>query len=421
MSASDWLSASYAGSDPLGLAAAAQAVQDNRTQLAQFAIAQAATAMSAGKNDEAISAFKKALAFDANNTSAYNYLGQLYLQKGDTSNAIKSYQQLVRIQSNPNSQDTSSSAPTLEAATLGLANSYLQAKQYTQSEQQFKAAALLDPQDPVPPYTLGQQYLTQGRLGEALTKFQQAGKLSPNDGNVFFAMGSVYNAQGNYSAAATALQTSIQLKPNFPSANYQLGIAYNGLNDQTDVQAQLTILNNTDSSLASQLTAAIKPTMVSFDLGNPANTFNPFLGPGSSLLVQSPSTLSTPNSSQMVSAVIQFSSNMDLDSITNPGNWTISMGNSSQSGYYNDMMPFTDKDATIPMEPVSVNYDGTSDEATVNFELDQNSTGDATIDPQHVVFTYKGQDAAGQSMDPNANAIYGGTDAGFSSSIDILA
>ena len=31
-----------------------------------------ATAMSAGKNDEAISAFKKALAFDANNTSAYN-------------------------------------------------------------------------------------------------------------------------------------------------------------------------------------------------------------------------------------------------------------------------------------------------------------------------------------------------------------
>jgi len=417
----DWLSTSYAGSDPLGLTAAAQAVQDNRTQLAQFAIAQAATSMSAGKNDEAISAFQKALAFDANNTTAYNYLGQLYLSKGDTANAIKSYQQLVRIQSNPNTQDGSSNAPSLEAATLGLANSYLQAKQYTQSEQQFKAAARLDPTDPVPPYTLGQQYLTQGRYSEALTQLQQAGKLSPNDGNVYFAMGSVYNAQGNFSAAVSALQSSIQLKPNFPSANYQLGIAYNGLDNQTGVQQQLTILNNTDGSLATQLTAAIKPTMVGFDTANPANTFNPFLGPGSSLLAQDPSGFLAPNSSQMLSAVIQFSANMDLDSITNPGNWTMSMGDGSQSGYYNDMMPLSDQDATIPMEPVSVTYDATSDEATVNFELSQNATADATIDPQHVVFTYKGEDAAGQTMDPNANSIDGGSDAGFSSGVDLWA
>jgi len=417
----DWLSTSYAGSDPLGLTAAAQAVQDNRTQLAQFAIAQAATSMSAGKNDEAISAFQKALAFDANNTTAYNYLGQLYLSKGDTANAIKSYQQLVRIQSNPNTQDGSSNAPSLEAATLGLANSYLQAKQYTQSEQQFKVAARLDPTDPVPPYTLGQQYLTQGRYSEALTQLQQAGKLSPNDGNVYFAMGSVYNAQGNFSAAVSALQSSIQLKPNFPSANYQLGIAYNGLDNQTGVQQQLTILNNTDGSLATQLTAAIKPTMVGFDTANPANTFNPFLGPGSSLLAQDPSGFLAPNSSQMLSAVIQFSANMDLDSITNPGNWTMSMGDGSQSGYYNDMMPLSDQDATIPMEPVSVTYDATSDEATVNFELSQNATADATIDPQHVVFTYKGEDAAGQTMDPNANSIDGGSDAGFSSGVDLWA
>ena len=418
MSATDWLSAT--GSDPLGLTAAAQAVQDNRTQLAQFAIAQAATAMSAGKNDEAITAFKKALVFDANNTTAYNYLGQLYLTKGDTSNAIKSYQQLVRIQSNPASQDTSTNAPSLESATLGLANSYLQAKKYTQSEQQFNAAAKQNPQDPLPPYTLGQQYLTQGRYSEALTMFQQAGKLSPNDGNVFFGMGSVYNAQGNYDAAATALQTSIALKPNFPSANYQLGVAYNGLDYQTGVQQQLTILNTSDPNLASQLTSVIKPTMVSLDTGNPASTFNPFLGLGTPLLVQAPAALSKPNSSQMLSAVIQFSSNMDMDSITNPGNWGISMGNNTQSGFYNDMMPLSDKDVTIPQEPISVTYDATSDEATVNFQLSQNSTGDATIDPQHVVFTFNGQDAAGQSMDPNANSIDGGTDAGFAS-VDLWA
>lgn len=413
MASSDWLSSSIGGAAPLGIAAAAQAAQDNRTQLAQYAVAQAASAMSAGKNDEAITAFQKALALDANNTTAYNYLGQLYLNKGDTGNAIKSFQQLVRIQSNPSTMDTSSNAPTLEAATLGLANAYLQAKQYPQSEQQFKAAARLDPQDPVPPYTLGQQYLTQGRLSDALTMFQQAGKLSPNDGNVFFAMGEVYNAQGNYSDAVTALQKSIQLKPNFASANYQLGVAYNGLNDQTSVQQQLSILNNSDPNLASQLSAVIKPAITGIDTNNPVNTFNEALGPGTPLFVLDPTNLSAPSSSNMLSAVIQFSKNMDMDSITNPGNWSISMGNGTQSGYYNDMIPVSPGDATIPAEPVSVTWDGTSDEATVNFQLSQNGNGDATIDPQHVVFTFKGQDADGQSMDTNANSIDGSADAAF--------
>ena len=414
MSNSIWLNDNNA-SDALGLTAAYQTAQDNRLQIAQYAIAQAATDLSNGKNDQAITAFKKALAFDPNNTTAYNYLGQLYLSSGDTTNAIKSYQQLVRIQSSTTLKDTSTTAPTLEAATLGLANSYLQAQQYDQSEQQFKAAAKLNPQDPIPPYTLGQQYLTQGRLDEALTMIQQAQKLSPNDGNVFYALGSIYNAQGNYSDAATALQTSIQLKPNFPSANYQLGVAYNGLGYSDGVQEQLTILNSSDATLAAQLTSIIKPKITSIDTTNPANKLNAIFGPNTQLYIMDPSKLIAPNSSATLSTVIQFDSDMDVSSVMNTTNWKISMGNSPQSGYYNDSMPLSSTDTPILPTPVSVTYDSVSKEATVNFQVSQNSKGNATIDPQHIVFTFNGVDTAGQSMDQTANATDGAAISAFGS------
>jgi len=60
---------------------------------------------------------------------------------------------------------------------------------------------------------------------------------------------------------------------------------------------------------------------------------------------------------------------MDLDSITNPGNWTIAMGDSSQAGYDNDMMPLSDNDAHYPYGTRVGTYDGTRDEATANFQL----------------------------------------------------
>ncbi len=406
--------------DQSGLSSASQSAQSSRAQYAQYAVAQAANALSSGNNDKAIAAFKNAVALDPNNTASYNYLGKIYLSQGKNKDAINAYKQLVRIQSNQATKDTSTNAPTLEAATISLGNAYLQAKQYDLSEQQFKSAAKLQPRDPLPPYTLAQQYLTQGRLGEALTQIQKAQKLAPNDGNIFYALGSIYNAQGNYLDAAQALQTSIQRKPNFPAANYELGVAYNALNYTEGVQQQLKILNSSDANLASQLTQITKPQIVGIDSENRQNTLkNNALGANTPLFVLDP-TLIVPNSSQTVSTVIQFSKDMNYESVTNVANWSISRGNTTQSGFYNNSMPISSKDARIPPMPVSVTYDATKREAIVKLRLNQNSSGDAKIDPNHIVFTFNGKDASGQSMDQTANAIDGYANAPFGS-IDTLA
>ena len=415
---SDWLSA--AATDTLGLTAANQIAQTSRAQSAQYAIAVASSALSDGNYDKAIKAFKTAVAFDPENTTAYNYLGKIYLSQGKNDEAIKSYKQLVSIQSNLSTKDTSTNAPSLEEATISLGNAYLQAKKYDQSEKQFKAAAKLAPKDPVPVYTLGQQYLTQGRLDEALTQLQKAKALSPKDGNIYYALGSVYNAQGNYLDAALALQTSIQLKPDFPDANYELGVAYNGLNYTEGVQEQQTILNSSDYSLASQLSTITKPQIVGFDETNSRTTFfTSILGPGTPVWTFDTSLI-TPNSSKLVTTTIQFSKDMDCDSVTNVVNWSISRGNNSESGYYNNTLPISGSDAVITPMPESVTYDSITGEAFVSFRLKQNSSGNAMIDPKHLVLTFYGKDSSGQTMDLTANSIDGYASAPFGS-VDTIA
>ena len=65
MSTSVWLTDNNS-SDALGLTTAYQTAQDNRLQIAHYAIAQASANLTAGENDKAILSLKKALACDSN-------------------------------------------------------------------------------------------------------------------------------------------------------------------------------------------------------------------------------------------------------------------------------------------------------------------------------------------------------------------
>lgn len=403
----------------IDLASIYENAQSQQKQNAQYAIAQAAQAMANSENTKAIKLFKQALAMDPKNTTAYNYLGQIYLSQKDNTNAIKAYKQLVTIMSSDssayaNNYSTTSTKLTLQTAYVSLGNAYLQNKQYSDSEKAFKKAEQLNPRDPVAPYTLGQQYLAQGNLSGALTQFQKTQKIVPKDGNVYYAMGEVYNKKGDYKTAVTNLTKALSLKSDFPAANYELGVAYSGLGQTENAKKQLTILESSDTSLASQLQAVInKPQMVAIDSTvTLSNKFNSILGPSTPLWYLDPS-LATPNSSKEFSVTIAFSNAMDVSSITNPQNWTISRANSTEAGYYNYMMPVSSKDATVLSTPASVTYNSLTQEATITFRLNQNSNGDAVIDPSHLVFTFKGVDAQGRAMDKSADSIDGANSTPF--------
>lgn len=374
--------------------AGALAAQSQRANLANYAIQQAARYLQSDNQDAALKEFKKALAFDSENYTAHQYIGNIYLSQGKTKEAIKEFKENVRLQ------------PLSVNSLVDLGNAYIQDKNYKEAEVNLKKAARMDPLNPVPDYTLGHLYLNTDRLNEAEAQFKKAQKVSPRDGNVYYSLGMLYNKQGKYEDAATNLEKSLALKKDFPSANYELGVAYNSMGETEKAQAQLSLLNSSDYSLAQDLKYVInKPKIVSMDTSK-SGGFVELLGAGTPLWALDPALLA-PDSSKEFSITFTFSEKMDISSVSNPTNWSISRAKGGVAGYYNNTMPVTSKEASIPRFPLSVTYNDLTNEATIKFRLSQNSDGTATIDPSHLVFSFKGKDASGRTMDSSGDEING--------------
>jgi TPR repeat len=217
----------------------------------------------------------------------------------------------------------------------------------------------------------------------------------------------VYNKQEKFEAASVNLEKALTLKANFPAANYELGVAYNGQGMIEEARNQLTLLNSSDFNLATDLRFLLnKPRMIVMD-SEKSGGFSEILGPRTPLWMLDPINLLQPNTSKTFSVAFQFTNDMDLASITNTQNWSISRANSPDAGYYNNTMPLTQKDIALPSAPEAIFYNPITREATIKFRLNQNSSGDAVIDPSHIVFKFSGKDAEGRDMDVTANEMDG--------------
>ncbi len=366
------------------------------SQLAQYSIQRAASELQNNRKDSAITAFRQALAYDPQNATALTYIGNLNLAQGKEEEAIKAFKDLVKTD------------PLNSEYQISLGNSYLQAKRYDEAEATFKQAARIDPLNPLPEYTLGMQYMQQDRLSEAESQFKKVQRMAPSDGNVFYALGALYNKQQKYPEAVQELKNALLVKSNFPAANYELGYAYTKLGMTSEATEQLNSLVSQRSSLASDLQFEInRPKMLFLDNGK--GNFNTSLGPNTQLWMLDPAQLSSPGAAKTFSVSIQFNTQMDMKSVTSISNWTISRGRNASAGYYNNSVTAYGggKDVNLPAKPVSIIYNASTMQATVNFVLTQNATGDATVDPKHVVFKFTGMDASGRSMDASSDEIDG--------------
>lgn len=382
--------------------AANSATDTRRAQIAQYAMYQAAKALSEGKNEEALRGFRTVLAFDSSNETARTYLGKIYQSEGKMSEAIAEFKKAVQM--NTYSVD----------ARNNLGSAYFRDKQYQMAEEEFKFAARMDPSDPVADYTLGIMYTEMERFRDAESQFKKVAARQPGDGNVPYSMGVMYNKMGRPEAAAEQLERALKLKPDFAAANYELGAAYVSLGETEKAEKQLEILATKDIGLANDLLFLLeKPRIVTIDESDNIS-FNSRLGGGTPLWMLDPLQLSTPNASVRVAVSIQFSNDMDPRSVLNPSNWDISRSRSTKGGYYNYMMPVGPDEVTIPNRPLSITYDPSTRQAKVFFLLNQNGRIDlmngnrgATIDPSHLVFKFSGVDAAGRKMDTTGDQVTG--------------
>ena len=368
--------------------------QNQQATIAKYSLLKASQLLQAKKYPEAIAQLKKTLALDPTSLDAYSTLGSTYLQMGNTKDAINTYKNLIRV--NPTSADAYNS----------LGNAYLQGGNQAEAEKQYKTSARMDPSSTYAPYTLGNLYLEQERFAEAETQFSKVVKMAPKDAHGYYGLAAVDNKLGRYSDAVTHAKQAIALKKDFAEPHFELGAAYLALDRKDEAREQATILEEMDTTLASDLrTMLIAPKMVA---SVPSTTnFSTLKGPGTLLKTLHPSLL-FPNSSKDFTMTFQFDSEMDVASVMNIANWSISKASGGQAGIYNNGVTLhPETQVKVPDNPKRVLYNSETMQATLFFTLSQNSAVSAEIDPSHIVFKFSGVDNYGKAMDTSADEVDG--------------
>lgn len=371
--------------------------------LANNALAQGIDDYQNGNYNQAIDAFKTAAGFSPgsdNTAKAYDYIARSYLKLDKSQQAINTYKYAIGIY------------PNRDGLHLAMGDIYAQEGNQNAAMKEYEAAVRFNPNSPQNRYSLGHSYLTSGQLEAARNQFQAVVKLSPNSATGYYGLGQTARAKGDFQEAVIQFKRAISVDKSYLNSYRDLGYAYADMGNFQKANDQLTILQSkntttsasTASSLQNYITQVTAPKIYSV---TSSDGFNTNLGPGTSISTLK-ADMETPDSTNTFSMNFVFTKDMDKDSVENVYNWSITRASIAQNhGAYNDGRTVPNTEATVLPIPVSIIYDDKTNSATVQFRLFQNASGNATLDPAHIVFKFRGQDAYGKAMDTSADEYSG--------------
>ncbi len=170
------------------------------------------------KTGEARSHFEQATrlpaAYSDTLANAWNNLGLLATQEGDTAAAIPDFQRA--IQKNPEHV----------VAQVNLGNAYRQQKQWEQARKTLQQAVAVQPEDPDANYSLGMVYAQTDDTMQAFHYLQQALKFHPGYPEALNNLGILYLRSGNRDEAVASFEECIHLTPAFDQAYLNLARVY---------------------------------------------------------------------------------------------------------------------------------------------------------------------------------------------------
>jgi len=377
----------------------------NRTaQMNNFALRELDKGLSqfTGKNYElAIDYFNKAIRLSPGTdtaVNAYDFKARTLLSQGNKQAAIESYQAALKID------------PTRDDLHALLGNIYTTEQRFEDAVASYEQAVTKNP-TAANRYSLGQGYLATGRLDEASAQFEFVRQLSPTEPFGNFGLGLVNARQERFDFAIEAFDAAIAIKSDYWQAYAEKGYALVDSGEPLQALDIAQTLATNDEALATQLSQYVyeksQPKMTATYVSPMYAFFASTQGPGTQLAGLN-AYLNTANAQLTFSMVFQFSKPMDAASVENVFNWSIARATGSGRGDgYNLDMQLKDTEVTLPAQPQAVYYDQKELTATVLFNLRQNDTATATIDPSHINFTFTGKDSLGVSMDKSADMYSG--------------
>jgi tetratricopeptide (TPR) repeat protein len=157
--------------------------------------------------------FRHALDVTENNYIARNNLGTALLNKGQTDEAIRQYQEAIHLK------------PDDAEAHNNLGNALCNQGQTDEAISQFQKAIRLKPDFAMAHYNFGVALFNKGQINEAISQFQEAIRLKPDYAEAHNNLGTALFNKGQTDEEISQYQEAIRLKPDYAEAHNNLGLA----------------------------------------------------------------------------------------------------------------------------------------------------------------------------------------------------
>jgi tetratricopeptide (TPR) repeat protein len=163
------------------------------------------------KDDETL--WRDTLAKNPAGWIAHNNLGVLLVAKGQTVEAIRQYQEAIRLK------------PDYADAQINLGVALSTKGQNDEALHQFQEAVRLSPDYASAHYNLGIALDEKGQIDEAISQYQEAIRLDPEHVLAHNNLGIAFGRKDQIDEAASQFQEAVRLSPDYAKAHYNFGMA----------------------------------------------------------------------------------------------------------------------------------------------------------------------------------------------------
>ena len=170
-----------------------------------------AALQSAGRLDEAVAHYRRAIEISPDYAPAYSNIGTVLQSQGKIDEAIRAYQDALKYR------------PDFPEVEYNLGNALLKANRPEEAADHFRRASSSLAGSADVHNNLGNALANQGKMPEALVEFQKAVQLDPKSSTAHRNLGNAYSALGRSDEALEELQQAAALDPKDPAPLYDLG------------------------------------------------------------------------------------------------------------------------------------------------------------------------------------------------------
>lgn len=234
-------------SDYSGAAASWRRVTELMPQLVDGWEELGTTLEQAGRGQEAMAAFQRALALEPDSAVVNTSLGQLYAQQGNYAEAIRRFETVLRskpywqpahfelgkaLEANGRKDEAEAHFQQALQNRIHTPEAYTRMAQfcferhwYDRAATNFMDALRLNPADAANHVNLGVCFLELGRRADARGQFAEAVRLNPNLPDAHARLGLEFGREGNDGAAVEHFSEALRLKPEVIEFRLNLAIA----------------------------------------------------------------------------------------------------------------------------------------------------------------------------------------------------